>query len=172
MGSVSFEEDVPPNWVEDGSHQASKTDEDGNIIDITVYDCVPDTKTEVGRELSRRMQSFDPMPTYEDLRDLLGAPAEVTVQIVSYEDDDIMLKFDTTKAPYKFTLPEGAIEVPTSLIEWQQRDAQDERAKIKKPTMPKDLQDDFDKLQTAMKEAKALRQKRKSKRHKKNGPKR
>ena len=172
MSSVSFEENVPPNWVEDGSHRTSKTDDDGNITEITVYDCIPDTKTEVGRELKRRMQSFDPMPTYEDLRDLLGAPEEVKVQIASYEGDDVMLKFDTSKAPYKFTPPEGSIEVPTSLIEWQQRDAQDERSQIKKPTMPKDLRDDFDKLQTAMKEAKALRQTRKSKRKKKNGPKR
>ncbi len=138
---VEFSEKVPENWLQQNRHRASQVDDDGKIYDVTKFDCVPDESTDEGRENAKKMRSFPAEPTQDDLQQRLG----ITYGRLRLDDYQgrTLFRIDADAKTGALTPPPGAIELPSSIIQWQQADMMDKRCGIKPPPMSEELKEDI-----------------------------
>lgn len=147
--SVEFEEDVPPHWLVEREHKATNIDDDGNLVDVARYTCVPDTKTPEGRELARRMaEDFNAEP---DLRDLQArwTPNAPHMPHPQWKPDDGEPVFFYAVKDIKggpLAPPPDAVELKPWMTEWITRDRTDRMSGVKPPPMPPQIKQALQKM--------------------------
>lgn len=145
MHHVEFSEKVPENWLKQSQHRASQMDDDGKIYDVLKFDCVPDESTDEGRKFAKKMRSFPAEPTQDDLQQRLGV-TQGKLRLDDY-NGRTLFRIDADGKTGALTPPPGAIELPSSIIQWQQADMMDKRCGIKPPPMPPELKEDIAEFQ-------------------------
>jgi len=141
MNHVAFSEKVPENWLQKSQHRISQMDDDGKISEVMNFDCVPDENTDEGRQLAKTMRSFPAEPTQADLQQRLGITGG-TLRLDDYQGRTLF-RIDTDSKTGSLTPPPDAIELPSSIIQWQQADTMDKRCGIAPPPMPAELKEDI-----------------------------
>lgn len=140
--SVEFEEDVPPQWVVERESKGTNIDDDGNLVYVARYTCVPDTSTPQGRELARRMkEDFDREPDFRDLQQRWtpNAPHMPHPQWRRDEDEPVFFYNTDSIKGGKLVPPPDAVELKPHVTQWLARDKTDRACGIKPPPMPPEI---------------------------------